>query len=864
MGRNPWLRRMAHGATAGILLSCLRAPLGLDWTQLVVVQGSTRGLFRALALLALALALAPTRPVMRGGPGAGWLAALCTGFVLHGLALDVTPESRAGYVLTLLCGTLVLRALAGSRANSEQTEQSEPPEAIGHGERLGLFVIGLGCALALETLAHEVRLFTLGTSADDTVVGGVFLALLALGAVAFGPLLAKLAHERTRFAACLAASAAATVAGLLFLSVLSLDGLHGYLRRFDPILDVLRTLDGKLGGSLGLAAIPTLDGASIGTLWTTAILAAAALIAPSFVLGTALGSMRHAGRMVPALVGAAAGLVVLPFLIRARGVPLTSDQLGGASFAWELALVGTSTAAAGLVVVAVTGTTARAAGCACALLVALVPWLRPRLVLWSLSPWSPKPVRPELVWPTAEGLLALESAREGRLVLTLDRKRLTPVAEEEEADERRLRLAWSLLPKKQQAGAVRALFVGQITPPRARVLASLGTLELDRTAPWHGAMAALEERLFRGAEPPPGRVVTAAEARAKLKRGDYHWVVAAPAFGPIVTWKSEAREIWGSAEAPRLTDLELPEGTLGIAWMGGDSLVARGTEFEPLILTVERLESFSVGLVRGLELGAGSAAGPTFRVAGHTGPRPAQILCTMPQLRAFRNERAWTASLRCDAAPELPRGLALHFGAQQLSSPYETRAQQIEIEEDALRAFFAAAPESGALDPLTRVLWEALAWLFTEKRMPEQSLVYLEPLAERFAPWPALDRAVARAYLEVLEPATALRFVERARLALPEDFELLLESARCAQELGDVPGAVAVLEQAYDLYPGRPDVERAVGLALMRCGDARGRKLLERRLAENPDDQELRELLARPQAPEAGGEGTPPSLGPDD
>jgi tetratricopeptide (TPR) repeat protein len=775
------------------------------------------------------------------------------GFLLHGLVLDVTPESRAGYVLTLLCGTLLLRALAGSRAEDE-SEEAAPTEALGHGERLGLFAIGLGAALALETLAHEVRLFTLGTSADDTVIGGVFLALVVIGAASFGPLLARLGHERLRFAVCLAASAAAALLGILFLKVLSQDGLHGYLRRFDPILGVLRTFDGKLGGRLGLAAIPTLDGASIGTLWTTAILAAAALIAPAFVLGAALGGSRHAGRLVPALVGAAAGLVVLPFLIRARGVALTFDQLDRASFTWELVMAGTSAAAVGLLLVAVTGQAARAAGCVAAMVVALVPWLRPRLALWSLSPWSPKPVRPELIWPTAEGLLTIESAREDRAILTLDRKRMTPLAEEEEADERRLRLAWSLLPEERRSGKVRALFLGQVTPPRANVLRSLGTLDLERTAPWYGAMATLEKRLFRGEEPPPGRIVATAEARARLSRGDYDWVVAAPTFGPIVTWKSEAREIWGSAEAPRLTDLELPAGTLGVAWLGGDSLAARGTTFDPLILTVERLESFSLGLVRGLELGEQSAAGPTFRVASYTGPRPARTLCTMPQLRAFRDEQAWAASLECAAAPELTRGLALHFGVQQLSSPYETRAQQIEIEEDALRAFFAAAPQTGALDPFTRVLWEALAWLFMEKRMPEQALVYLEPLAERFAPWPALDRAVARAYLEVLEPATARRFLERARLARPEDIELLLESARCAQAQGDVPGAVAFLEQVYDLYPDRPDVERAVGLELMRCGDARGRKLLEQRLAKNPDDKELEELLARPQAPETGGE----------
>src|SRR6185503_11017971 len=80
MGRPDRLRRLAHGLLAGALLSCLRAPLGLDWTQLAVVQGTTAGLFRAAALLAIALSLDPARPALRAGAGAGWLAAVFAGY----------------------------------------------------------------------------------------------------------------------------------------------------------------------------------------------------------------------------------------------------------------------------------------------------------------------------------------------------------------------------------------------------------------------------------------------------------------------------------------------------------------------------------------------------------------------------------------------------------------------------------------------------------------------------------------------------------------------------------------------------------------------------------------------------------------
>jgi tetratricopeptide (TPR) repeat protein len=357
-------------------------------------------------------------------------------------------------------------------------------------------------------------------------------------------------------------------------------------------------------------------------------------------------------------------------------------------------------------------------------------------------------------------------------------------------------------------------------------------------------MAAVEERLFRGVEPLPvaGRIVTPAEARGRLDDGDYDWVVALPSHGPIVGWKSEAREIWGSVDAPRMTALELEDETVGVAWLAADALVVRGAELAPLTVAVDRVESLALGLIRGPAVETPSAAGPRMEIPDLSGPSPLRVLGTMPQQRKYLLESAWAAGLESRDAPELARGLALHFGSQQLSSPYDSRAMQIEIEEEPLRAFLAAAPPAGALDPVSRELWEALAWVFTEKRLPEETLVYLEPIAERFAPWPALDRALGRAYRELLEPETALRFLERGRRERPEDVELLLELAACAQELGNGQ-AIGLLEEARALQPGRKDVERALGLALVRSGDPRGRPLLERLLPESPDDPELLEAL---------------------
>src|SRR5262249_54270929 len=151
-------------------------------------------------------------------------------------------------------------------------------------------------------------------------------------------------------------------------------------------------------------------------------------------------------------------------------------------------------------------------------------------------------------------------------------------------------------------GNVRALFVGQITPARARVLRSLGSVDLDRTAPWQAAMARVEALMFHGQEGPPGQSIAPAEARVRLAGGGSGGGAARPASGPIVSWKSQAHELWSCAEAPALTDLALPEGTLGVAWLAGDSFAARGMELEPLIVSEDRLESLSLGLVRGRDL----------------------------------------------------------------------------------------------------------------------------------------------------------------------------------------------------------------------------------------------------------------------
>ncbi len=858
--RRPRLRLALHGLLGGVLLSLLRAPLGLDWTQLPAVSGTTAAFFRAGALLGLALAIVPGRSAFREGLAMSWLAGLALGYAGHGLELLPFPAlaSRASFALTLVVGTILLRALAGRPPR----DVPPLPPVLGRRGRFGLVLVGIGAALAFETLAHEVRLFTLGLAADDTVVGSVFLLLVCAGALAFAPLAQRFVAEGARVAGGVALASGACVFGLAFLARLTPAGLHAHLQRSDRWLELLRSLDSTLGDRLGIAGLPMVDGTSIGTLWTTALLASAAFVVPCFLLGAAVGGVREIGRIRHLLIGAAFGLCLRPTLVQALARPLEAEEIWLTSWSWPQLMAAACLAGAGALAVAtIERGRQRWTGVVIALLALALPWVRPRIVLWSFSPWAVAPIEPELVVPTSAGLVTLERARGGHRIVTLDRRRVSPSAEEEGVDEREFRAAWSLLPEEQRARGIRGLLIGQITPARSHLLRGLGTLDLDRTAPWSAAFPALEELLFRGEEPPLGRVLPPGEARARLRDGEYDWVIAPPVRGPVLLWRSEAREAWASAEAPLTERLTVAEGTLGVAWVRADSRIARRPLPGSVLLALERCENLSVGLLQGEARTGGLDLPPRFPPGEPLpGPSVLGLLCTLPVQRAFVLERALAGRLAgataepATPAAELARGLALHFSAQTLSSPYETRAQQIELDEEALRAFYAALPvapgtSQAALDPFTRELWEALAWLVTEKRLPELAWAYLEPVAERFGPWPALDRAVARAYREMLEPESAMRFLERALEREPHDIELLAECADTAREIPDPARARGFLERALAIQPHRADLERALGIALLEAGDPSGREILERLRISLPDDPEILRALR-----EKGGE----------
>ena len=825
------------GLVAGATLSAMRAPRGLDWTQLGAVDGMTSGLFRGGALLAIALAIDARRASMQRPLNVTTILAGCAvGYASHALLLAhrLQPTGRFGFGTLLIAASIALWWLAKRTPGTPpKGDEPDPPrDSVSRFERLGLVLGGLGAAFALENLAQQVRQFGGGLPEDDALIGAVFLCIVAIGAICFGTFVSAPRLRRIAPAVGLVLVAAATLHGLHFLGGMHPDPLWRYLKRIG------------------------LDYSRIGMWRATFGLAGAAMVISGFVLGTTLSASRHPTRLASMLVGAALALVVRPLGVIALTRPMTFPADAGNAWAWRLSAVGTVVAAVGALVVVIATERGRRLALSTAVVVVatLVVCTRP-IVIWSFSPWFITPIAVDLVVPTAAGIVTVEQTTDRTRIVTVDRKRVTPIAEDGELDERRILWAWALLPKEVRASNdTRILVIGQMTPRRADLLRRFGAAEIDRTAPWYDALEAVERALFENPAEIPGSRIAPGEARRRIASGDYDLVLSLPTHGPIIFPRSPMHVKWNAVEDPVLGDLDLPDGTLGIGWLDANSPLS-GRDLGPrVVLAMERFEHLTLGIIRGETANTGeegasnrpilfSTGEPTQRIA------PLDLLTTLSRWRAFRLHQALADRLSSAAEgtemADLALGLALHYRAQEESSLFETRAQSTEVDEDELRAFHAALRSRPVLDAFTRDLWEGVAWLLTEKRMPDMMLAYVESVADAYTPWPALDVGVGRAYQEFLQPEEALRFLERALEADPYNLEAFVSSAEIADELGRYEHAVELIRAALAVQPDRYEFRRALGISLDKSGDPEGRKILLELLRERPEDDLILDRLSQ-------------------
>jgi tetratricopeptide (TPR) repeat protein len=583
-----------------------------------------------------------------------------------------------------------------------------------------------------------------------------------------------------------------------------------------------------------------LDLSDHGTPAYDALLAAAFFVAPAFAIGAALRGLEGRKRLFALLLGAAAGLCLVPELFESAADATSSDKN---AFAAQFLVLASITAVL---------------GGACALLClpgkpSLPRWLAISLALACgapagllevgqqsvLAPWRRQLTLPYIFFDTPEGLLTVEGPLQPpgaspllHKMVTLERRVLVPGPEGTRADLARIELALQQLPEAAAARKdKRALIVGQLTPLYARRLGDAGFAAIDRSAAWWTAMERVERELFGELPSPAGERLDPRAARARIAEGRYDLVLVPRASGDL----------------PRLSGVVVPEKTLCVVWLDGASQAASAALPDELLLGALGLEEPSLAYVvhgRGAQVGGNYP--PQFVRTGAPGSAlsPWSWIALQEEPRADRARAQLFARLAAAAQgtadESLVRGLASIYAAQTSSSPFDSPAARFELPAEGLARMREAALAHKPNGFVTQ-LWEWTAEVLAQKRWIPQLYENVEPLAKAWAPWPALERVLAQADAESLEfesawqRLAALRESEQAR-----DPSFWVELGNLEEQLDRGADAIASWRKSLELAPGNGPASRKLAMALVRAGDPEGAELVKRLLLANPRDVELR------------------------
>ncbi|HEV8112554.1 MAG TPA: hypothetical protein VGR31_07240 [Planctomycetota bacterium] len=811
------MRNLVRGLVAGSVLSCLRAPLGVELLEWGAVGARTSYEWRTAALAVVALgAWAAGQATL----SVRFLLGILVGFAIHGLFLANvwSPGGTVSLALTACAGFALLAAVRSPAVDVA----GDPPKFL---EMIGIAVAAAGAAIALDGVAREVRIFGAGLAQDDSLSVVVWIALATAGLLSFGWIAGARVLRGISLPIALAGCACACRVSLAVIArLVEPRGLGAYLKHFG------------------------LDASRHGTLAYDALISAAILVVPALVLGAGLAGARGRSRILAVLLGAAVGLFLVPSLLALDPRANSADAQPSCA---EIVALGGLVAALGAVVAILSlsdrGAVARWSGIGAALALAAPALSGKAEPVHVLSPWARRPVFPSYVADTPEGLVTVESfgiLGGAWVFVTVDRHLVTPDFDDAVADALRFRSTIELVPPEhRRAGGIRMLLVGQLSPERARILADAGVRRVDRTAAWWSSMSRVEDALWAALPEdharPEGDIVAPSEARARMARGDYDVVLAPPVRG----------------DAPRAGTVDVPESTTVVRWIDLDEPAVHRKLPERVAVLLDGLERPALALV---DHGAASSAGPYAPLLVRPGPARAAPtpLAWLLVPHAERDDARATAARaamftrlaageRGGPLEDTTTAFELFFDAQVPSSQFETAVDRVELPDACLDRFRAAAL-AGAPDPSLRRTWETIAQVLAGKRWIEKIYAYARPVAEKNRTWPALEKALAKADLESLQPQDALHRLEPLRLTIPEDFELwyLLGNAQCAA--GDPSAATESWRRAVWLKTSDRLAKRKIALALTRSGDAEGREAARGLLLETPGDEELKALLTQP------------------
>ncbi|MFT5050834.1 MAG: hypothetical protein ACI8QZ_002239 [Chlamydiales bacterium] len=807
------VKRFILGAVMGAALSSLRARAGQTLFEFPAASALSSYGMRALALLSCAIALFHARSLFHGRKqNTVLLLGLTAGFGLHGLFLlpFQNSPSRVLMAATAIAPPLLARLL---RRGADRAAPDE--SALGTMALIGLALCGAGVTVALEGTARQVRLLGASTPLDDTIFGTVFLALATFGGVAFSRSLAQIRNDWGRGRAVEAGLALAALLTLLsqrsLVTISSAGGLRQVMHRYGQ-----ETVNYGMFGYDGILAV---------TIW----------IAPAFALGAALGCARRSSELTALVCGAALGSLAI--------------LLPDAPLHTALITQGILVASAGALIAA-SMRPRRSGGLPIALALAMVaagfvaPFAMKPTATMIHAPWERFPVDPDTMFETAEGLITVTPRGADVDVVSLNGVRLTPSQEHATGDRNHIATTVGLLDEIKRVSGFNVLLIGQLTPGRALILTDLGARRIDRTAAWHRSMPLLEERLFgdRGRKLPVGEILTPAAAREQFASFDL--VLALPVKGP----------------APLLpTDFESDEGPLVVLWADAGHGIHRRSLDGPVLLSADGVDELAVAIVypaRPPASGQLSPFEPGLAFDRITAWSDGLVRSARRhELHVTRFTEGLAASNGDTPAGQLAHGMALHFAVQRRSSIFESPEQKIEVSDTALRTLFDALGPNSPPDRLAREVWNGIGLALVAKRDVQAIYEYLEPLATRWAPWPELQLALARADMESLEPADA---VKRLQGFEPAPVGLRVEglemSARAQAEIDDHAGAAASLRKLAELAPSAWQ-RRLLGIEATLAGESDGPAILAELLLEDPEDYEIRALVERGIVPETPGMG---------
>ena len=808
-----------------------QVPAGADVVSGPIPTGMAGVFWKAAAVLFVAMTLGGRQPGAAVTPTtpksmAVSLALMAAITATFGLLLPASVLAHPiSIVICLVYGYDLLRT-----AKTDTADEAESGPALNLLQQAGLVLSGIGITFALQVLYMRVELWGFGEPAESSLHAALFLGIAAFGAIAFAAYLSRPAARRAVLAAGPLYLWVAVVASFALLAPLAnAPGLEAVLVAFG------------------------LDLSQIGQVKGLLLVGARGLLLPGLALGVLLASAARAHELRALGFGLALGVTLMPLLMAELQGTWVLGQGGGlVRFAilvgslplagWALVTFTEQSPVAGRKRLIATSLLLPVAG--------LVLWL-PKAPVQPLTPWVRFQPEPNYMADTPHGLLTMETTRQGKAVMTLDRYLMTPDFDLVPSDQEQLRASLDYAAAARTAsgsgqGPLRILLAGQLTYERMDLFEDWSRLsgfqlEFDWTVPWYDELEHVATfAAFLGQ--PQTAALAPAQARANLDRGQYDLVVSPATYGPEI--------VALSAKAPPMAPGLLGGAgdssgdTLSIVWNDSRVPLSSSRLSQRALLAGTDLEHLAVGLItwpkgRGFDPGT-FALGPRLPLEGSGLDR----LRTRPELRAFGDRARLLERLAqtsdSDQAPFLQATLQLLI-AQGYSSPWDEPDVRFEIDPDALQALLEAT--SAQPSTFQRMVWTHVARVLVAKRLPQVSYDVLpELLAKTQGSWPEVEYSLSRAYLEFLMPEEAAKLLSPLYDADQLNLVPLLEYAAAEGQSGNWARASEVLAKALAEDPHNHGIERHLAIAELQSGNSTGADRIRHLMEDEPDDPAIQKL----------------------